>query len=644
MVMTTEREVERLRRAARVSGRTAAAEVVVPEGIVQFATDPRFLGLDLFPRQGTLLKMMTLDLESFTDFDYAVADEWASGYLLEEEGGELAYRGEWGTTPDVLERLRWCRDQGCPWFREIVLVLGRRASKSLLISILMAWRLWLLLALGDPQGHYQIPSGKTLLIQVFSTDQSAARRDAYRDLAALLRRAPCFQPFLGTETSTTISLLTPAQLAVGARPGSDEGSIVVSAAPSTTTAGRGPTSPALWFDELAHVQGAGSTADSMDLYGAATPSAGQFSDSLIIQSSTPWETSGQLYVSYQEALEVDSQTRTATRPDMLMVQLESSALYVDHERAGEVPMWPDGPSYPEGLEPKITYDFIEQKLAADPVRARVEWYAQFGTVVNPYLLLDRIAGMYTSHQGRVLVQETRGKLAHLYVGHADPSRSNANFGFAIGHLEYHDGIPHVYFDVTHHWSPSEFLGGTIDYLQINEQLYSYVKAFRLQELTFDQYSSIQTIQDLQRRALIEGLSWRPRIYERAATVSQNHQAYELFKTAVNAGIVHAPPHDLARAELEHLTLKGDKVVAPTSGPVRTKDVADSMVNVVWTLLHDKTDEIFGSLSGLSPSGSQPGGLPLPGSPQEQLSNFGKMHAYTTRQAAIRRFGEPRRRW
>jgi hypothetical protein len=74
---------------------------------------------------------MTLDFESFTDYDHSVVDDWVNGFVLDDEGSGLAYRGERGTTPDVLTRMKWCRDQGYPWFREMVLVLGdapRRAS------------------------------------------------------------------------------------------------------------------------------------------------------------------------------------------------------------------------------------------------------------------------------------------------------------------------------------------------------------------------------------------------------------------------------------------------------------------------------------------------------------------------------------
>jgi hypothetical protein len=311
-------------------------------------------------------------------------------------------------------------------------------------------------------------------------------------------------------------------------------------------------------------------------------------------------------------------------------------LYVDHDRAGEIPMWPGGPHYRNGLKPKVTDDHIERQLELDPARARIEWYGQFGTVSDPYLDRDRIAVAFSPFQGRVLEQQTAGTFQWRYVGHADPSKSNANFGFAIGHVEEIDGGPHVFFDKIHSWNPRDFPGGIIDYFDVNNDVYSDIQAFHLVEVTFDQYSSVQTIQDLQRRARLEGLHWNPRIYERTATADQNQKSYELFKTALNAGLIHFPPHDLARAELESLILKGEKVVAPSSGPITSKDVADALANVVWTLLHNRTDEIFSALSGLPLWGSQPGGLLTPGSPHQQLSDFGRIQRYARSQTAIRR--------
>lgn len=113
------------------------------------------LGEVLLPRQRTALKVMTCDLDALTEYDEGVIGEWGAGFVVDDEGDELAYRGERGTTPDVLERMRWCRAQGRSAFHEIVLVLGRRASKSYLTSLLLAWQVFKLLAMHNPQKHYQ---------------------------------------------------------------------------------------------------------------------------------------------------------------------------------------------------------------------------------------------------------------------------------------------------------------------------------------------------------------------------------------------------------------------------------------------------------------------------------------------------------
>lgn len=70
-LMTSPQEIRRLKKAAakRRSVPSDMPSPRVPDGIVQFATDPEFLGCDLFPRQGTLLKLMTQDTANFTDFD-----------------------------------------------------------------------------------------------------------------------------------------------------------------------------------------------------------------------------------------------------------------------------------------------------------------------------------------------------------------------------------------------------------------------------------------------------------------------------------------------------------------------------------------------------------------------------------------------
>src|SRR4051794_32289937 len=74
-----------------------------PLNIIDFATNSNFLGLNLYPRQATVLKVMTLSVDLLTEFDYRVLDEWAEGYRPDETGQRWV--GVEGTTPDIVARM-----------------------------------------------------------------------------------------------------------------------------------------------------------------------------------------------------------------------------------------------------------------------------------------------------------------------------------------------------------------------------------------------------------------------------------------------------------------------------------------------------------------------------------------------------------
>ena len=612
--MVTPRDIKRLRAAAGVGRAELASKVQLPANIVEFATGEEYLGLQLFPRQATLLKAITADVTALTDFDHQVLAEWSAGFTLDDDDDQPGYTGTEGIVPDVLDRMTRCREAGRPWFNEVALIIGRRGSKNFIATIVLLWRIWKLLVLGDPQAHYKLPTNKPLLIHVFGTDMATLRRNAFGDLVGLFNSAPCFAPFRGLSTATELTVLTPAQLASGARPGQDRGLIAVVAAATTFTSGRGAASPVLLFDEFAFLVGAGSTVSSTDIYDAASPAVMQFEDDgLIMQVSSPWEKTGQLYRSYVRGLAVDATTGRAKDPGTLVVQLPSWALYEGSDSPDEIPMWPGGPPFP-ALEPKIREAQV-LALEAQGNDVATEYRAQFATALNAYLLPDRVNAIFGDWKGATLIRQSRGERDVQYVAHADPSRSNANFGFAIGHAEYDDrGAQHFIFDVLDAWRPQDFPGGIIDYMQVEDAIFGYLSAFPITTLTFDQYSSTQSIQQLNHRAQAAQLPWRPHIYQRPATSSGNWQQSEVFKTAVNLGVVHAPSFELARDELLYLVVDGTRVSHPPTGPVRTDDVADSMINVVFTLAHDNSGAIHDLMSSFRLHGTSGGGPPGAGGP------------------------------
>ena len=72
-------------------------------------------------------------------------------------------------------------------------------------------------------------------------------------------------------------------------------------------------------------------------------------------------------------------------------------------------------------------------------------------------------------------------------------------------------------DPTDNEYPEDFPDRIIDYVEVEEEIFKYIQAFRIAEVTLDQYSSTQSIQQLNRRVQQAGFSWHPHIHERTAT-------------------------------------------------------------------------------------------------------------------------------
>ena len=602
----------RARRASDAARGSRPLTVVAspPLNIVDFAT--RLLGQVLYPRQGTVLKILSADLRSMTAYDREVIAEWATGFQAKHDDGGSRWEGGFGVPPDTMARIEKLASAGLPWFTSVVLVLGRRASKGFIVRTLLAWRVWNFVTLGDPHRRYGIDDLKPLQLLVFSTKMDQAKRDQFGDVHALLTTAACFEPMLGRSTREMVSILTPRQIAAGARPGQDDGLIVVRAAESTSTAARGAAVPMLVLDEVAHLSGAGSTSDAATIYDSAMPAVAQFGDEgLVVLSSSPAEKTGPQYTGYQQALEINPATGEAAYPKSIVLQGPSWCLYQDWQDAPKIEMWPGGPSYSPLTRAILDEgdDEVKRLRQSNPETYAVEYEGQFRAARNAYLPLPDVVRIFEPFDGRTLETQTTGQLGRTYMAHGDPSVSGANFGFAIGHGELHDGHLHVVFDVVTGWEPRNFEGARIDYEYVEDELVKYAVDFGLSSLTFDQYNSAQVIQRLDRRIKDLRLPKPCSVSEITATAERNWHVAEVFKTAAGMGIIHAPWNELARLELEYLQRNHKRIEPAATGEVRTKDIADAMFAVAHAVIADNGPTWFADLGALKPSGSQPGGLP-----------------------------------
>jgi len=617
----------------------------VPD-IITFTVGPQYLNRNnIYPRQATLLKIIFLEFDLLTEYDYNVIEEWTENYRR---------TGYNGIVPDILERMKILKAQGYNWFREVLLVLGRRAGKGHISGIAMAYILWCYLAKGDPQDTYGIDRDKKLSAMVFAGKREQAKATVWRDLVNFVIGAPCFQPYIHMPVlGEKLSIYSPrdkrrkaALEKAGITSALDLATFEIVPKESTLMAGRGPTSFMQAYDEMAHVVNSGANRSAEEVYQAATPSLDQFGkDAFIIEPSSPWQMMGQFYENYQQAIELDEITGEPVYPEKMMIQLASWDIYEDWDRAYMLDLfppgyagkkneyWTDPEEEPDGIAKVVapyprfkalrgaiqTYDHQMERLKkANPDTFKVERESRFATALDAYLNEQKVMEIFEPWKDRPeiygppeLRMQDGGLLTIAYKGHADPSKVNDKFGIAVAHAEFEpNGRAHCVFDLLHHFDPADFPDGIIDYEVVDDWIWDeIIMKYYPEEFTFDQYNSTSSIQKLQKR--IRNRRSMPKtvqVFEKTTTRQYDWAVKENSKAAINLGLVHAPYYERAELELRFLQLVNNRVDHPSSGPVQSKDVADAMTECIHVLIGEQVNNfVHGDLT-MNPRGAVQGGV------------------------------------
>lgn len=601
----------------------------VPDPIT-FTLGQQWLGQEmLYPRQATLLKITFLRDDLFTEYDHKVIDEWEFNFTNRPDGLCV------GITPGVRERIKFLKDSGYKWFREVLLVMGRRAGKGYVSGISMAYVLWNYMALGNPQKHYGISQDKTLECLIYAGKKEQARKNLWKDLNDAVLGGDCFAPYISRAQGESLTVFAPydkirmlERQRKGVHSYADQASFRIEPKEATLMSGRGGASYCIGFDEMAHVVATGANRSAEEIYSTATPSLDQFKkDAFIIEPSSPYQMTGQFYTNYENALATDPETGNPIYPNKLVLQLASWEIYKDWEIAHTIDAFPrefegdlgeylDKPplrfprlfSAPQELNEEM---LLEQQ--SNPDTFKVERLAQWATTMDAYLNAEKIGEMWSP----ILENKVKaGKMSFYYKGHGDPSNTNANFGLAVAHLEDDpegSGFKVCVFDYITHWDPANFPDHTLDYVYLMDELWHIIKTFPLDEFTIDQFNSGPIISFLKNQMIKNQhlLGWkRPQISEVTANAALNWKKAENFKIALNQGWIKAPFYELADLELKFLQLTQTKttmrVDKQDTGPCTTKDVADAMFECVYALLGDQiaafkegltTNPIMGTLQG-----------------------------------------------
>ena len=607
------------------------------DSIVDFATHRSFCGQRLYPRQLTLLKLIYLETETMTAYDLDVIEQWRKGFM-DPDMPE-------GVQEDIWTRVEYLKKRGYRHFPHIEAIIGRRGSKGKIGGILGTEKLAYMFSLDNWQSHYGVSPNKDGYLSVVATNSIQAKKFQFADIRETVESCKYLQPHIAESKGYELAIRTPADLRQIAYLHKNNmpidhqiATLHAVAMSSNSASGRGATGFANFFDEFAHmITGTGSQRSSEEIYNAYQPSLDQFGqDSLTYIPSSPFTQVGHFYTLYQEGKvlmsEYDPETGTnhfiektadqlkysdgdleekivevTANPEMLVVQLPSWGLYEDWRKSPKL----GGPMFKRPIQ---AYDERMMRFEkADPQKFRVERRSQFATVMDAFLDPKKVEAMFdpvTWREPSKLSVQDKGRLDRRYYAHIDPGLTNANFAFAIGHLEMAPGEldpdgeewPHVIIDYMKVWKPEDYDDHTIDYIQVQREVAAVLRKFpSMVEFTADQWNSAGMLAQLRQE-------FSPQITIRQETFTDvaNQARMDRFKSAINLGWVHAYRDSfynngdgcLLELEAKFLQKQGKKVDKQEFGPVTTKDLFDAVNVVVDQLLKDALERWQAKMLGL----------------------------------------------
>ena len=497
------------------------------DNAIDFFTNPKFLGADLFPNQRLLLKLWNLQTD-FDDREKRVLDQWTHGFENED------YRS--GVSSNVLERIEDLKAKGCEWFPNIIAVMGRRAGKTFMtglqLSYCMACYLWT-----NGFGIKLDDLGHEPNLIVMATTALQAQGTIFTDLLRAVTSNPYFDPFMLRAMQTKIEFATlPDQLKNDIRHKNhavktDLVSVKARAVSSDTRGSRGWAIPFFAFDEGFFAMGGESARSGDEAITALLPSLTQFyPHSMAIFPSSPRTRTGKLYQMYADGLQSGC-------TDTLICQLESWRMYEDC-----------GDREPMVVAPDINGNAWQREMAnkerTDQIGFKREYRAQFVDSSFVYFDPEMVKRMF------VLPHETmRGTLGVQYRIHCDPARVGDDFSIMVGHMEG-AVLKLDYYTV---FRPSDFPNGIINYTVVEQKIETLIQLFNPISVTFDQFNSAMMIDRITN--YVRSLGFSTQVAEETATKDKNTDMYQRLKITINSEQVQSYVDNLNIIEKDRCLLE-----------------------------------------------------------------------------------------
>jgi len=550
--------------------------------IITFCEDPRYLNflgqkpaLKLWPMQKIVLKMFYRGTRGnkhvqLTDDELEILRDIA-------ENEDLDYDANYGGFSQVIDKYHRrpttddCSDGTI--FTHLELVMGRRSSKTMMVSIIASYEAYKLLETpnGDPHTFYNLSPDKPIYIINVAVSEKQALDPLFIEIEARLRHAPYFQDKISPASKKgEIYLLTDHDKKVNldmVDKGMNlmiDGSVVLMSGHSNSASLRGKAAICVLFDEFAHFLNSSGRNSGDEVYNALTPSVAQFGkDGKVVLLSDPKGKDGMFYRLFEMAQErVVDEAGNVTYPN-------------DHIIAFQLPTWR------MSMNPNFSKKALEKKRHEDPVAYITTWAAKFmGSQGVRMWEGQRITDCFHFERS----EQVAGSPMYQYFMHLDPATTSHNYSLCLCHQATFSDPQgktrkRVIVDVMKYWTPSE--RGPVNLDEVEAEIVRLCSRFRVKSVTFDAFASQQCVQRLIRR----GINAKETAF-REAFISQ---IYGELTTLINGGDLILFPHQQLEGEMRNLMYRvsnrGFKRFFDPKSEFRSDDCCDALAGAAWQALN-----------------------------------------------------------
>lgn len=483
--------------------------IEIKEGIdaVSFCEDPAYLDFKLNPMQKLILKAF---------------------YSLELTDEEK----------DILKALR--RAGKTTWeegqkYRELVVVAGMKAGKTILASVIACYEEFSLYRVGEPWKKYGFPKDEKIFIINVATSGEQAEDTIYAQTVSRITNSPFYDLRPYEEIGKTINF-------------KDDG-VKIRCGHSNSASIVGKLAILVLFDELARFKDKGGKSSAEAVYTALTRSVEPFGeDGKIVSISSPMWEKDKIMSLYRISAEI---------PNMLGFWLST---------------WV--------MNPKITRESLKWEFKKNPEAAQRDFGADPSKPKEAYYRIpSRVEAMYEKCKGYPSPIDSKGRLKKDfkpnpefdYYLHGDPAARNDAFGLSLAHRLG----SRVIIDLAHAF---EAVTGEIDVNEIKNIILELIKrGFKIKKATFDTWGVVVVWQALKAKGI------EP---ENLYVLKEQHDE---LKMAIYDDYLEGHFPGKMRDEIKALILlRGMKVDHPSGG---SKDMADAVAAVTWHCMQEETVEV-----------------------------------------------------